>query len=294
MSTESKPVIENKEKYTSKIDLHFFRHSIKESDEIGANTQAIRLSSEGRKLAVEKSPKDVNLSQAIAFGSPRVRAQETAGFVMAGSSGDITGDETLDELKAKLNENIKFGSKIGVDRRLDFNDDPKNPVGKVLYEAYARGEYTKAIIEDSDRVALETGDNTGSHYSYKAGQMAKIVKKYLKIAPRWNQLVTDKDKKYKPVLERYLGTHQGMCESFIAKVIEKTEGLESRSAFVSAVGSQGFDYVEGFDIDIETKGAEEPSIKIKFTKDLADGSVYSFERLVPLNLIEDIINEAEQ
>ena len=87
------------EQYRSKIELRFFRHSKKESSGHG---HQVKLSPEGRMLAKEKSPAEININQAIAFASPRVRAQETAGFVLAGSQDVITGDESLVELKEKL------------------------------------------------------------------------------------------------------------------------------------------------------------------------------------------------
>ena len=242
------PSLESKEKYTSKIDLHFFRHSIKED----GNPLEAHLSDAGRRLAKEKAPQGVNPAQAVALGSSRIRTQETAGFMMAGSGDDITGAESLKELRQKIDKQQKVGSKIGVDDTLNFTDDPNSPLGKVLFGASAKGTYFKTLVEDSDRIAKRIEDTSGATYSKKAAQIAQIIEKYITIAPRWNKLVEEKSNQYTPNLERYLSTHQGMQESFLAKLIEKTDGISARDAFVDMVGHQGFDYIEGFDVAIET------------------------------------------
>jgi hypothetical protein len=285
--------VENKEKIQdTKINLHFFRHSIKGPTPENGEEPRTRLSAEGKSLAVQRAYKDVLHSQAVAFGSSRDRAQETAGFVMAGSSKKITGEETLEELKEKLNSELNVGSKIGVTEELNFTDDPSTPVGKFLGEAIARGEYLKAIVEDSDRIALETGDTSGATYSKKAAQMAQVLLKYVSIAPRWHKLVQEKSNQYQPTLERYMGTHQGMQESFLAKVIEKTKGLDERNAFLKAVGDQGFDFIEGFETDIITTGANGAVVKIKYNKN-TEGNQFSFNQEVPLNVIQEILEEGK-
>ncbi|MEJ0002183.1 MAG: hypothetical protein WDN09_03360 [bacterium] len=260
--------IEKKELKPAKIELHFFRHSIKGSDNVALpNDAAVTLSQEGRDLAVEKSFVDANLDQSVAFGSSRVRTQETAGFMLAGKEDDITGAESLDDLRAKIDKDAEVGSKIGIDKRLDFTDSDDTPGGKALNEAYARGEYVKHMVETSDTLSKETGDSSGANYSYKASQIARIVDKYVHVLPRWQELVNDPAKNYSESLERYLSTHLGMSEAFLAKVVEVTEGAEMRDAFVAMIGNKGFDYLEGFEVDIEKKnGIETITVKYKTDK----------------------------
>lgn len=94
----------SKERYVSKINLHFFRHGEKEKDP-SKNDTDIELTETGKKQALGKSNLK-NINQAVAFGSPRLRAQETAGFVMAGRQKDIIGEESLNELKKKVDKNL--------------------------------------------------------------------------------------------------------------------------------------------------------------------------------------------
>jgi hypothetical protein len=43
-----------------------------------------------------------------------------------------------------------------------------------------------------------------------------------------------------------LGSHGGVTESFLLKVIEKIKGVAERDRFVSIIGNQ-FDFLEGFE-----------------------------------------------
>ncbi len=247
-----------------KIELHFFRHSIKESNDVTLpDDESVKLSQAGKNLAIEKSFDDVNFSQAVAFGSPRVRTQESALYMMTGNEDDITGTETLEELKQKINRDLRVGSKIGIDERLNFSDSNNTPVGKALNESYARGEYVKFMVEQSDNLARETGDESGANYSAKAAQIAKIIQKYIGIAPNWQKLVSDESKGYTDTLERYMGTHASISEAFLAKVIEITEGVEARNSFIEKYPN-GFDYLQGFEADIVRDSNGEVSIEIRF------------------------------
>jgi len=62
--------LEEKE-YSSKIELHFFRHGEKEKGE-GISDEEIRLTPAGRIKAMAKI-RPLTISQAVAFGSPRKR-----------------------------------------------------------------------------------------------------------------------------------------------------------------------------------------------------------------------------
>lgn len=57
-------------------------------------------------------------------------------------------------------------------------------------------------------------------------------------------------------MERYLGTHAGISESFVAKILEKTKGIDERDAFVKNLGSS-FKETEGMRIEIVNKGKEQ-------------------------------------
>jgi hypothetical protein len=278
---------EGREKATSTIDLRFFRHAEKESDK-SKSDEEIELTETGRKQAVEKS-EDKDISQAVAFGSTRKRTQQTAGLVMGGQLDEITGNESLDELKEKLNNELKVGSKIGADKRLDFDIDFSTDFGKKALEAVKNGEYLKFLVEQSDTLAESFKNTATETYSGMAGRVAEIVKKYLTIASRWDKLVQDRDKNYEDTLKRFLGTHQGIGESFLAKVIEQTKSKAERDAFVSALGNQGFNFAEGFDIKIETVDDKTQNIRISFKKEKDGRVIFEYDEIVPREVIESFI-----
>jgi hypothetical protein len=283
---------EGREKlYSSKIELHIARHSIKDST-LGIPDEEIRLTPEGRALAKEKASRDTQLSRSVAFGSPRKRSQETALLMMAGADDAITGDENLQELKEKLDSGLMHGSKLGVDERLNYTDDETTEYGKRLHDAFIGKDYLRFLVEESDQLAQEMGDKSRATYSGKAAAIASIVAKYISIGPRWNQLVTEAtDGGVSDTLERYLSTHQGSGESFLAKLIEKTEGLKQRAEFVKVLGNQGFGFVEGFVVSIETTKSNERIIRVSYDKELPDGQRFTFEKEIPNTLIQDIIRE---
>lgn len=263
---EKLKTLEQKPEFSSKIALRFFRHDEKEGDPL-KNDHDIELSDTGREHAKTQA-RETNLSQSVAFGSPRLRTQETAGFVMAGDRDEITGKESFAELKAKIDSELGHGSKIKVDQRLNFALEADTGYVRKAEEAYKNGELVKFLVEESDELAKNVGDNESSTYSRMASSVASIIKKYFGIAPRWDDLANDESKQYEKTLERFFGTHQSIQESFLAKVIELTKGIEERDRFVRAIGNKGFNYTEGFEVDITKKNTSaEPTIHLTYKKE---------------------------
>ncbi|MBI2476104.1 MAG: histidine phosphatase family protein [Candidatus Taylorbacteria bacterium] len=282
----------------ARVLLHFFRHGEQFKDPTKSDPE-YELSPTGREQGMKKAKAvngKTNLRQTMAFGSPRKRAQQTASFAMAGEALDtIVGDESLSELKAKLNKDIPYGSKVMGDPRLDFFMDKNTPFGKEAFDAFAaKKQYLKFLAEDSDRLAGELRDKNGSTYSRQARGVAEILKKYLTVANQWDKLV--KDGKYTDSkLERFLGSHGGVTESFLLKVIEKTKGVAERDKLI-ALMPNGFDYTEGFDITITNQGeSKEPVLHISYKKvNEKDPKLnFEFDEDVPLAVIQDIAGQDE-
>ena len=283
---------EQQEEFSSKIELSFFRHGEKKNDREKSDFD-IELTEEGKRQAVEKS-EDGNPEQSVAFGSPRARAQETAAFVMAGSEEAITGEESLDELRGKLDKGLDKGSKVGVDERLNFDLDIETPYGEKAFESFKNGEYLKFLVEQSDQLAEKLSDGAGFTYSRGASNIASMIDKYVKVAKRWDELANDESKEYSDTLERFFGTHMGVNEAFLAKLIEKTKGVEERDEFVQVLGGHGFDFTEGFEVEILNKDSEEPIIHINYKKEKegeSEETVFEFSEEVSLGVIHEIIDE---
>ena len=295
---ESQQSQENKEK-AAKVILHFFRHGEQVKD-LAKTNQEYELSPAGRLQAMKKSEavgSERNMKQTLAYGSPRRRAQQTAGFAMAGTTVDeITGEESVEELRDKIdpqvNPDLKFGSKISVDPRLDFKMDTKTPYGKELEDAYIKKEYLKYLVENGDVRAKDLNDAVNSTYSGQASGVAEIVSKYISVLGNWEKLV-EGGKYQDPKLERFMGSHGGVTESFLLKVIEKMKGVEERDHLV-ALMPNGFDYTEGFEMSISEKGGE-PIVHLTYRKlnDNGPEKNFEFDEDVPANIIEEIAVEGK-
>lgn len=277
---------EDKEKFKSRIHLSFSRHEEKETSDEKSDKE-IRLTEKGRKKAAESS-KTEDVSQAISYGSPKKRAQETAGLKMSGKQPEITGKESLEELKEKIDKDIKIGSKLGIDERLSFDIDFSSPYGKWLYKRFGDGEYIKALLLESDEKAEELAEEeveTGSTY---ASRLSEIILRYMKVSDRWNELV-EENEEYDKTLTRIFGTHAGICESFLGKVIEKVKSREELEKFINLIPG-GFDYNEGFDLDVLITPDGKKKIKIKYEHKDEDGEIdYAFNEEVDPDILRSLI-----
>jgi len=287
---ENVPPVE-KQKRQSRIVLHFLRHGAKEQAQEGQSDETVQLTPEGRRQAADKSTLE-DISQAVAFGSPRERALQTATLAMAGKQDEITGEETLPELKVKLDKDLTLGSKMGVDERLNLTPNKESEFGKRTSRAAKEGGLLKLVVEESDRWVKVPGNEGNPSYSKRAGQIAGIIEKYITISPRWDQLV-QQTPNYKGTLERFMGTHQSVGESFLAKFIELTKGIEERGRFVEALNDSGFDFTEGFDVEI-TSTDKEPEIRVVYKKEHDGKTIYELNEIIPSDTLEEIIKQSQR
>ena len=82
-----------------------------------------------------------------------------------------------------------------------------------------------------------------------------------------------------------------MLESFLLKLIEGVKGTGERDRLVKALGNNGFDFSEGYEIDITTENAgEEPKMHIRYTKPAkGNNEEFVFDEDIPLGLVEEIV-----
>ncbi len=310
-----------KEQIATEVRLQIFRHGEKAPKEEGKGDADIVLSKDGRDMARAKWKKDAT-ENALAFGSPRIRAQETAAYALSGSMQDsleVVKNDLLferdfmrernfivdeDDFSSFNNDRVTLPqTRVAVDERLDFNEEDKSEYGKKFYGEFAAGKYLPFLFNESDAYAKEVGDTEGSTFSRFAGNVAEIIEKYYTASDAWNKIKNrpddGKSEEYiGTTLNRLLGTHAGVGECFLGKLIERMKGPEEKEKFlhlfdvkkIDKVVNNGFDYVEGFDVRIKQEGADK-KIFISYKKDLPDNTQYVFEEEIPKKVIDELVEE---
>jgi hypothetical protein len=274
--------------YASRVILSFMRHAEKETDASKADGD-IELTPKGKQQAVAKHGAE-NPDQTVAFGDDRTRTRETA--LLAALGNDIlVGNQTLQEIEAKANENLKLGSKVGTDTRLGVGtiDRTSDFTKAAIPRIRDVKDYVKFLAEESDQLAEKFGDKTAPTYSRKAADVAEIIEKYLAVSQSWDKLV--KEGKYKEeTLWRKLGSQQGVLESFLMKVLENRKGIEERNKFVGVVGNT-FDFTEGFDTEIITKADGTQEIEITYKKEVPGQEPFEIKEKITKEDLDRIIAE---
>ncbi len=285
-----------KERFDSKIFLSFFRHGEKPSKM--AEGSEIGIIQESRKKSVKSAPdfgpeNRRDTKQSVGFGASSLRTLETVGFVMGGVKDNITGEENLEELEEKLNENVKIGTKLSNEKLLSFVFFKDSKVDQSLIQAARKGDWLKFIVEKSDDMAQEHRDKDAITYTRISAQVAELIMKYVNIEKKWDKLVKDKEKKYKPTLERYFSAPAAIT-AFLAKIIEKIKGKEERNNFAKLLKEGYFGYLEGFSVEIINPvngDTENPKIIVKYhNEDKETGDTYDFKEEINKDLLIELIN----
>ncbi|QQR78084.1 MAG: histidine phosphatase family protein [Candidatus Moraniibacteriota bacterium] len=284
---------EQEPKQITRVILELMRHGKRERGktvEEEANPN-LRLTPEGRAQVTEHGKTvDPQPEVAMGMGSSRVRTQETAYRVMLANE-DISPDDSLEVIEAKVAEQVHYGKKMLVDDRLGFTDE--GPIGPDGVKAYMEKRYLPWAMNDSDRDAIEKGDEKSSTYTRMAGNVAEIVARYATVGNNFQRIVArDTEGKYEETgnqLERYLGTHMGIAECFTAKVLETVKGVEAKDKFVQSIGS-GFLEAEGVRIEIVNTGMDQTIVLTYTIKDAEQGDrkeSVQFGREVLAKIIDD-------
>ncbi len=307
-------LIENEPKIETKIILEFMRHGEKEIDpntsdiDPSKSDKEICLTPKGREQVNVKGRKiNSNARISVALGSSRRRAKETSARVMLANE-NMPENASLEEIndmidkkfqnEQMLDRDYNYGiksKKIIEDKRLDFN--AYGPVGKEEHQAMFRGEYFQYLVKESDKRAVELSDKESTTYLRYAGNISEILQRYIKIGNNFNKLVSkaseNEREKYSNRLERYLGSHQGVLEPFVLKILEKTQGKEKRDEYIEAVGS-GFKETQGFRVEI-INNSEDQKIVLTYEVPNNNGDDPEKETLeIDKKLIEEIIEERKK
>lgn len=270
-----------------RVVLEFMRHGKKEKTADGQTDEDVRLIPSARTAAREKGlglAPQLEVSAVVA--SPRKRAQESATHVMLSGQPDTTG-MSMEEIEAEIAKQLKYGKKIIPDSRLDFFTDK----GGLLDKAYAEGWVTKFMVENSDQVAIADDDPQMTSITRVAGNVADLILRYVEMGGNFNRLVGRNPKKYEPLksqMERYLGTHATINESFLLRLVEKLQGVDRRNEVMAKIGPM-FKELQGFRVEIENTGPAQQEIHIKVK--LGDEDI---DLVVPKVVLEELVADRDE
>jgi len=207
----------------------------------------------------------------------------------------INSYSTVNELAEEINrlEEIKIGSKTSTRKELDFKMS-KGPILDAAMKAIDENRYFDWLFHESQNL-IPAGSNENWSLNRQAANIASEIDRYVKISGSFDKLVEEKGSDFGNKMERFLGSHSGVLESFLIRVIEKTRGAEEAEKFAQAV-PEGFDFSEGFSAKITTKTkGSEPTIQIKYNRKDADSKdVYDFAENVPLSVVQEIMSEGDK
>ncbi len=310
LGAEHVGAMREKKDYSSKMVLNFFRHGEKN------NTPGTdELSKEGRRKAVaefaKRFPENKN-SHRAAFGSWIKRSGEAAALALAGSNLDsefVDNYSSLKDLTNKINaeaispdgeEGLKYGSKIGVHKNLGFKFAKTGKAIDAYNKHASEGTYLRWLADESDAVIQVDNDDVAWGLSRQAANIASEIDRYVKISGNFDRLVTKKStedggKNFGDTLERFLGSHQGVLESFLVKLIEKTKGTKEKERFVNVL-PEGFGFLEGFTVEIEKQSNQtEPQVRIKYERKSDDEEKsFQFDEVVSSSILQEIILEGNK
>lgn len=249
---ESQDLHENKgEKILpTKVVVELLRHSLKENDPSRPNSELL-LTPEGRELARARGDElNPYMEKAVAGASPMDRAAETAMLVMLNDAEEIETSDSLATMAEKVSKELPFGKKLYRDERLGFALG-KGKTGEEGMKAFKAGRYLDWLVKDSDHQAAAEKDLISTTYLRQAGNIAELLARYQAVGNNFHRLTSDAEKseKYGDKLERYLVSHQGVAESFVAKVLEVQGSVAARDEFASSLGN-GWAETKGIHVEI--------------------------------------------
>ena len=166
----------------------------------------------------------------MAWGSMRNRAVETAMKHMLANDPRVTQDTDLATIRWMIDEELAKGQKDNYTPLLDFNWNGTERFNDEGYDSFEQKRALAFVLERSDNLVQEVGDTESTSYTRAAANIAELIQRYVLIHKNWNRIAQDNPDKYKKYgneLQRFLGSHQQVLESFLMKIIEQRNELDS-------------------------------------------------------------------
>ena len=241
------------------IRLELFRHDDKAKAKEGQTDQEVQLTEKGRKHATEVGKgKNPQPKVGLAYGSRRIRSTETALRQLLANE-NIGENDSTEDIMNKIRGEIKMGRKNIESELLDFiMEGEYNKIALTHFTEIK--DFIPFLYEESDALVRKFKDSKSTTYTRAAGDVATLIKKYIKILPRWDKLTKEKPEeyaKYGNELQRFMGSHQSIFECFLLKVAEKAEGPKGVERVMALFPSKnGFGFSEGLTVRLIPKENE--------------------------------------
>ena len=216
-----------------------------------------------------------------------MRTRQTAAAIRAAGQPNITGQErSLKELETALGETDDLSARVWINKGLamPFTKGETHGVDRIL-EAYNRNEYMRESLKLHQEGVEASKPRGSSIHAKQVYGIAKIITRYARITPKLVENPT-----VPHAIERFLGTHGGVQESFWIELVRKLRG-ETEVERLIAMIPNGVGYNEGMDVDIVARSRdEEPRLRILFTVGKGE-SQYKFDEVVPVAVIDKVLEE---
>lgn len=282
------------------VSLAFFRHEERAPFDADGYSREAALTPNGREKAIRTggSPSEDAMNRSLAIASPVWRAQQTALLRAFGDKAEeySSNDPAVYSGQRTGGNKRREAYRLLVDTRLDYqtesgvegsNDEYLKQLGKALKE----GNLFRWAVYESDACAKRFGDTASSTFSRLASGIAAIILKYGHISENLasrGDFPREAEDAKKFQIFRFAGTHQVVAESFLAKVIQKTDGDDALGRFVAALDNTGgFSFGEGFAVII---GREGNRVFVHIDYESGDKS-FHFSKDVDLSVIRNIYEE---
>lgn len=254
--------LEEEPSQTSRVMLHFLRHEAKAAAAPGQHDRTAELTEAGRAAALERAKQEpANPQVGWAAGSERIRSAHTALLRLMGNSAELTPEMNFEEARAEVEKELKVGKKVTTLPELNFDWDGTPEYNAASMAAYKGGSGLKWILNESDNKAIALGDTRSTSYSRVAANYAALISREMSVGNNFNRIVSQDFEKYgqaNNTIERWFGTHQTVSETFVMKVLEKTQGRNAAVQFIESFRDKdgkvfGADFEEGINVEIENE-----------------------------------------
>ena len=264
--------------------LHIFRHARKAggNDVSHEEDLAMPITEQGIEESQEAGAKIERIPGAwsLPVGTQRRRSGETAVYTEEPKSHD-PWTSALEERR------------VWSDKRLDMPFiKGESPEADILIEASGRGEYLKKLFELYTEADGETKNETA--FGRQVYNIASLILRQTdvnrKLAERTDYHDGKTDLETPEAIERFMGTHGGITESFLIEFIRRTKGAAESEHF-RKLFPQCFEYNEGMDVRIlSSPGDSDPEVRIHVDVTAGEGR-YNLDEVTRASFIADIVKD---